>query len=166
MAPKKKHLGNYVRERRQKYRHPYRLLFHVSAAPRKVLVPHRTTYQERGDEERQQSLLFLCLFKDIKQWMGWCVDKLPRSRNDDAKLAISGIRHVVLYVHIVRVDPARLTIPQNRYHQEFTTRDALRPLAVVPIRFQYGKPLNLSRVASKLEQLKSSIQASRRKSEN
>jgi hypothetical protein len=154
MASKKKCLGCYVRDRRQKYRHPYRLLFHVSTAPRKVLVPHRTTYQEWGDDERQHPLLFLCPFGDIKQWMGWYTGKFPRSRGKEVSRAWSGEGHLVLYVHVVRVDPARLAIPRSRYYHEFTTRDALRPVAIVPIRFHPGKPLNLSRVASKVEQVK------------
>jgi hypothetical protein len=154
MAPKKKCLGTYVRERRQKYRHPYRFLFHVSTAPRKVLVPHRTTYQERGDDERQQPLLFLCPLRDVRQWIGWYMGKFPRSRGKDVGQAWSGEGHIALYVHIVRVDPLKLEIPRNRYYQEFTTRDALRPVAIVPIRFKSGKPLNLARVASKMDQIK------------
>ncbi len=153
MASKKKCLGSYIRERRQKYRHPYRLLFHVSTAPRKVLVPHRTTYQDDGDEERQHPLLFLCPLKDIKEWLGWYMGKFPRSRGKDVNQAWSGEGYVVLYVHIVRVDSARLSIPWNRYLQEFTTSDALRPVAVVPVRFYPGRPLNLSRVASRVEQV-------------
>jgi hypothetical protein len=154
MAPKKKRLGTYVRERRQKYRHPYRLLFHVSTAPRKVLVPHRTTYQEPWDDERQHPLLFLCPFHDIKQWLSWCAGKFSKPHFKEVANAFSGKGHMVLYVHIVRVDPASLAIPRRRYHQEFTTRDALRPVAIVPIRYQCDKPLNLSRVASKIEQVK------------
>ena len=154
MASKKKSLGSYVRERRQKYRHPYRLLFHVSTAPRKVLVPHRTTYQDGEDAERQHPLLFLCPYKDIKQWLSWCTGKFSRSRSHEVNQSWAGRGHVVLYVHLVYVDPARLEIPQIRFYEEFVTRDALRPAAVVPIRYQYGKPLNLSRVASKIEQVK------------
>jgi len=162
MAAKKKQLSTYVRERREKDRHPYRILFHVSAAPRKVLIPRRTTYQAEGDEERPHPLLFLCPFRDIKQWMGGYTDKFPRSRQKDVCQAWFGHAHVVLHVHIVRVDPKHLVIPQFRFHHEYISRDALQPAAIVPIRFQWGKPLNLSRVASVAEQIKENARCRRR----
>nr|MDO8112960.1 hypothetical protein [Candidatus Sigynarchaeota archaeon] len=161
MARKQKILGNYVRDRRKKYQHPCRLFFHVSAAPRKVLVPHRTTWNG-GDEERQQALLFLCPLHDIKVWTDWYLSKFPKSRSKDVRDAVCKGGRLVLYVHIVRVNPADLAIPQKRFDQEFIVRKALRPLAIVPVRFTYGKPLQLSRVFSKIEQIKEAGRGGRR----
>ncbi|MBN2154383.1 MAG: hypothetical protein JW839_23205 [Candidatus Lokiarchaeota archaeon] len=165
MASKKKRLGTYVRERREKHRHPYRLLFHVSTAPRKVLLPHRTTYQDEGDEERQHPLLFLCPLGDVKDWMSWCSDKIPRSRHKDVDRMWFGKGHVVLYVHVIRADPARLVIPRKRFLQEFISLDALRPSAIIPVRYRPGKPVNLARVASRVEQVKEMSRGRSRRSE-
>jgi len=154
MASKKKPLGHYVRERHRKYRHPFRILVHVSTAPRKILVPRRTTYQIPGNDERQHSLLFLCPLGDVKAWTAWYISKIPRSRLQDIARAYEKRSHIVLYAHVVRVDPADLEIPMVRFYHEYFIQKAIRPDAIVPIRYTPGKPLNLSRVASKIEQVK------------
>jgi hypothetical protein len=165
MARKKKSLGSYVAECREKYKHPYRLLFHVSLAPRKVLSPRRTTFQVPSDDDRQHPLLFLCPLRDVKEWLGWYLTKFPASRKKEVDRVLNKRGHLVLYVHVVRVNPDELVIPRIRYYQEFATRNAHRPEAIIPIKLTYGKPLNLSRVASKVEQVKARQVRSTRKGE-
>jgi hypothetical protein len=154
MARKHKPLGKYVRSRRIKYKRPVRILFHLSVAPRKVLAPHRTTFQLSVEDERQHALLFLSPLNELKNWTGWLLTKVPRSRSNDIYDAFAVGKPFVFYVHIVRVDPADLIVPAVRFHGEFAIDRAIRPVAVVPVRYYWDRLLDLSRVAAKAEQVK------------
>lgn len=144
----------YVRSRQKKYRHSVRVLFHLSIAPRKVLAPRRTTFQLSKDDERQHSLLFLSPLNELENWTEWLLQKVPRSRRGDVLDAETGGKPIVFYIHIVRVDPADLIVPSVRNHGEFAISRAVRPAAIVPVRFQQGRLLNLSRVVARAEQVK------------
>ena len=155
MASRKKKLGQYIKGRRVKYRHPYRILFHTSISPRKVLHPHITTYQWGGDFDRKQPLLFLCPFKDIRNWIDWVFEKYRPAKQKALRRQVLGKDDfVLLYVHLVRVDPKDLGVPKCRYRQEFIVKKALRPVAVVPIRYYDGRPPNLAKVSACIKRVK------------
>ncbi|MFX0100428.1 MAG: hypothetical protein ACFFCS_12680 [Candidatus Hodarchaeota archaeon] len=155
MSRRKNKLGKYVKSRKAKYRNTPRILFHTSPSPRKVLVPRRTGYSD-GDPgcERWQPLVYLCPFNEIKDWTWWVMDKLPNAGRDRARNRFDKGEHVILYVHVVEVDPGDLHVLENRAGHEFVTGNALRPRAIVPIRYSINRPLNLARVASVAARIK------------
>jgi len=164
MASRKKKLGQYIEGRRAKYRHPYRILFHTSISPRKVLHPKITTCQLYGDMERAQPLLFLCPFRDIRTWVDWVFKKYrPTKQKVLQRRVLAKNAPVTLYVHIVRVDPRDLGVPEIRFGQEFVVKKALRPIAVVPIRYYTGYAPNLAKVASYIQKIKANWCRSRNK---
>lgn len=59
-----------------------------------------------------------------------------------------------ILVHVSTAPRKVLTFSLHRYCQEFITRDAIKPDGVVPIRFQFVKPVHLSRIWSKIDQVK------------
>ncbi len=155
MASRKKKLGQYVEGRREKYRHPYRILFHTSISPRKVLHPKITTYQDYGDPERAYPLLFLCPFKDVCHWVDWVFEKHHATKQKALRRQVlEKGAPIILYVHLVRVDPCDLGIPKIRYRDEFVVKKAIRPVAVVPIRYYAGHRPNLAKVSACLEKIK------------
>jgi hypothetical protein len=155
MASRKKKLGKYIEGRQAKYRHPYRILFHTSISPRKVLHPHITPYQFLGDLEREQPLLFLCPFNDIHTWVDWVFGKhRPRKREAFTRKVLAKKAYITLFVHLVRVNSNDLVAPHERFGQEFVVRKALRPIAVVPIRYFEGRTPNLAKVSRCMEKMK------------
>ncbi len=155
MASRKKKLGQYVKGRREKYRHPYRILFHTSISPRKVLHPNITSCQHEGDLDRKQPQLFLCPFQDIRTWIDWVFRKYSLTKQCALqRQVLDKNSYVILYVHLVRVDPRDLRVPKIRYGQEFIVQQAVRPIAVVPIRFYDGRSINLSKVSSRMQKIK------------
>ncbi len=155
MASRKKKLGQYVEGRRAKYRHPYRILFHTSISPRKVLHPKITSCQHEGDLDRKQPQLFLCPFHDIRTWIDWVFRKYSLTKQCALqRQVLDKNSYVLLYVHLVRVDPRDLGVPKIRYGQEFIMQKAVRPIAVVPIRYYDGRSPNLAKVSSCLQKLK------------
>ncbi|HMF33497.1 MAG TPA: hypothetical protein VKK79_18890 [Candidatus Lokiarchaeia archaeon] len=155
MASKKKPLNAYVGSRKEKYKRPYRFLFHISVAPRKYLQPRRTPFQSStNDEDRSHPALFLCPLKDIKEWVGWVSGKTRNSSNECSRKRFGKGGFVTLYVHVVRVNPKELRIPDKRYCQEFILTKTLIPLAIIPIRYYLDRSLQLGKVASLVKQLK------------
>jgi hypothetical protein len=155
MASRKKKLGQYIEGRRAKYRHPYRILFHTSISPRKVLYPKLTPCQHDGDLDRAQPQLFLCPFQDIRTWTDWVFRKYSLTKQVELQRQVLDKKApVLLYVHLVRVNPKDLGIPKIRYGHEFIVQKALRPAAVVPIRYYDGRALNLAKVSSCMQKLK------------
>ncbi len=155
MASRKKKLGKYIQGCREKYRHPYRILFHTSISPRKVLHPKITTYQIYGDLERAYPLLFLCPFKDVSHWVDWVFEKHHATKQQALRRQVLAKgAPVILYVHLVLVDPRDLDVPKIRYHQEFVVKKAVRPVAVVPIRYYAGRRPNLAKVSACLQKVK------------
>lgn len=155
MSRKRKTLGNYVKSRKAKYRTTPRILFHTSTSPRKVLKPMRTCYSDgHPGSERWEPLVYLCPFNEIKDWTWWVIDHLPRAKRMRVLKRFFEGQHVTLYVHVVEVDPGEVRVLGDRAGREFVTPNALRPRAIVPIRFYHCKPLNLAKVSAAAARIK------------
>ncbi|OLS15802.1 MAG: hypothetical protein RBG13Loki_0572 [Promethearchaeota archaeon CR_4] len=155
MASRKKKLGKYVEGRCTKYRHPYRILFHTSISPRRVLHPKITPCQHEGDPDRPQPLVFLCPFQDIRTWVEWVFQKHGPSKQEvlQRQVLMKGAP-VILYVHLVRVVSRDLQVPKIRYGQEFVVKKAVCPVAIVPVRYYLGRSLNLAKVSACMQKIK------------
>jgi hypothetical protein len=155
MALKKKRLVKYIDSRNQKYRHPARYFFHLSIAPRRVLIPHKTSWNPNfNDHDRGNSMLFLTPLAQMKEWFGWVLMKYPDSEHTRVLKTLDKNKYVTLFVHIVEVDPEELIIPYPRFSDEVAIQRAVRPLAIIPIRYYLNKRLNLAKVSSTLEKIK------------
>jgi len=64
---------------------------------------------------------------------------------------------MTLFVHVVRVNPSDLIIPNKRFDEEFIVSKAIRPLVVVPIRYYSDRPVNLNKVAAAAKRVKSGV---------
>jgi hypothetical protein len=159
MSRKTKQLGKYIKSRKAKYRNPPRILFHTSPSPRKVLTPRRTSYSNGCPEcERWESLVYLSPFKNIKAWAWWAIERLPQPELKRAYKSHEKGDPVILYVHVVEVDPGDVHILNEAkgYDNigEYVTVNAVRPRAIVPIRLYHDRPLNLSRVSAVASRIK------------
>lgn len=130
MARRRRKLGQYVKDRQEKYRKnkiPHYLM-HVSLAPRNMLYPNITPFAwDIEDPERAEPLLFLSPIQEISSWLGWCYYKKMKK--------ISKEGYSILYVHIVRPKTKFLFIPTHRYSEEYVSTCMLQPIEIVPIRF-------------------------------
>lgn len=153
MSRKTKRLGAYVRDRKQRHARPERVYFHVSTAPRKVLVPRRTPYQEaEPPHERRGALLFLSPRRHVRDWIDWVLAKRPGALQVEEDMRRG--RHVLLYVHVVVIDPAEVHPPAERYCGEVCLRKAVRPAAIVPVRVKHFRIPNMARVWAAVERVK------------
>jgi hypothetical protein len=155
MAHKRKKLHDYIYSRQKKYHRPYKILCHISCAPRNFILPHRTTWNPyEYDGEREQALVFLTPFTYLKKWFDWATSKFHGSESTHNYKRLFNHGYVVLYVHLVRVPMKDIIIPKLRFLNELAIAKAIRPLAIVPVRYYFYQKINLAKVASMMKRLK------------
>ena len=150
MARKRRRLGQYVKDRKEKYQRKKKpnYLVHVSNSPRKILYPRITPFAwDIVDDERATPLLFLSPVQEISNWLGWCYYKEIRK--------INKYGYCLLYIHVIKVKQEEIFHPKKRYDDEFVTRFIQKPIEIIPIRYypEYNYA-NLHALFSKLKIIK------------
>jgi hypothetical protein len=106
------------------------------------------------DPDRSQSALFLSPFNQLRHWCDWVTSKFHGSTGSEMMKRLFQKGFVVIYVHIVRIDPNDLEIPENRFMNEFFIKKAIKPLKIVPIRYYLDKRVDLGKVCSAVREIK------------
>lgn len=150
MAHQSKKLGQYIRDRKEKYRKQKipNFLVHVSNSPRRILYPRITPFAwDIEDSERANPLLFLSPVHEISNWLDWCYYKETKR--------INKYGYCLLFIHIIKSQKDEIFRPNIRYNEEFVTQVIQKPIEIIPIRY-YPKSgyANLHPLFSKLKILK------------
>lgn len=150
MARQSKKLGQYIKDRKEKYRKKKipKFLVHVSNSPRRILYPKITPFAwDIEDSERAKPLLFLSPVQEVSNWLSWCYYKEIKQTNEYG--------YCLLFIHIIRTKREELFRPKIRYNEEFVTNKIQKPIKIIPIRFypEYDFA-NLQSLFSKLKIIK------------
>ena len=130
MARKGKKLGQYIKDRKEKYRKmkiPH-FLVHISNSPRRILYPKITPFAwDIEDSERAEPLLFLSPIQEISNWLGWCYYKEIKRVNQHG--------YCLLFIHVIEPKKGEIFQPINRYNEEFVTKNIQKPIEIIPIKY-------------------------------